>query len=102
MYKRQDIPFLAEQVCDFLGRDVVVSIDLDVFDPSQAPGVGNPEPGGLLWSEVMQFLEIICSEKKVLSLDLVEGRPLPEDARTEYLAARLLFKVLNLALDVKG
>ncbi len=70
---------------------VYVSVDLDGLDPSEAPGVGTPEPGGLSWYELLSILKTISS-KRVVGFDVVEARPLPEDVRTEYLAARLVYK----------
>jgi len=70
-----------------------LSLDLDVLDPAEAPGVGTPEPGGLSWYEILDILRLVA-QAEVVGLDLVELLPLPGDPRTEYLAARLLFKFL--------
>ncbi|MBX6423852.1 agmatinase [Thermosulfurimonas sp. F29] len=70
-----------------------VTIDLDGLDPSEAPGVGTPEPGGLRWEELMEILRRV-SRARVLGFDLVELLPLPGDPRTEYLAARTVYKFL--------
>ncbi|QJA05648.1 agmatinase [Thermosulfurimonas marina] len=78
---------------EFLRGPLYVSLDLDVFDPAEAPGVGTPEPGGLSWYEVLGILRQ-AARAPVLGFDLVELLPLPGDPRTEYLAARLLFKFL--------
>jgi len=77
------------------GRDVYLSIDMDVFDPSIAPGVGTPEPGGMKYREFIEKLKIICEFGNIIGLDVTEARPLGENKITEVLAAKLIFKVLN-------
>ncbi len=70
-----------------------VTIDLDGLDPSEAPGVGTPEPGGLSWYELLEILKK-AARCEVIGFDVVELLPLPGDVRTEYLAARLIYKFL--------
>jgi agmatinase len=90
---RRDPQEALSRIQDFLRGPLYVSLDLDVFDPAEAPGVGTPEPGGLTWYEVLEVLRL-AARARVLGFDLVELLPLPGDPRTEYLAARLLFKFL--------
>ncbi|OAQ20362.1 agmatinase [Thermosulfurimonas dismutans] len=79
---------------DLLGEGpVYVTLDLDGFDPAEAPGVGTPEPGGLTWYEVLEILKLAASFR-VIGFDVVELLPIPGDPRTEYLAARLIYKFL--------
>lgn len=54
---------------------VWLSVDLDAFDPSLCPGVTNPEPGGLSWSEFIQILQKLQGFR-VLGMDLVELAPI--------------------------
>jgi agmatinase len=53
---------------------VYVSLDLDVFDPSCLPGVGNPEPGGIFYDDFVRILLPLFSKikKNIVSLDIVE------------------------------
>ena len=80
------------------GSTVYISIDMDVFDPSIAPAVENPEPNGMLYKEFLEVAEAIC-KTKVIGLDLVEIRPLPNNRITEFLAIKLIFETLHL---IKG
>ncbi|MEM7070253.1 MAG: agmatinase, partial [Pseudomonadota bacterium] len=48
-----------------------VTIDIDGFDPSIAPGTGTPSHGGFLYYEVLEILKGICAKNKVVGLDLV-------------------------------
>jgi agmatinase len=77
-----------------LGPKVYVTIDIDGFDPAYAPGTGTPEPGGLDWPQVTGLLRRVCKERQVVSADIVEVRPIPPNHITEYLAARLAYKII--------
>lgn len=74
---------------------IYVSIDMDVFDPSYAPGVGNPEPEGL--SPTMVFEVLNCLEgRNVLGFDVTEGNPmLPDCGVTSILAAKTIFELVS-------
>jgi agmatinase len=78
-----------------LPEDIYLTIDLDGFDPAVVPGVGNPEPGGLTWEMVDHILEHISARSKIRAFDIVELRPLAEEARSEITAARLLYRILG-------
>lgn len=67
-----------------------VSLDMDALDPSEAPGVGTPVPGGLTYREAHLLMEILEDTKKVTSLDIVEINPILDDRnRTARLAVEL-------------
>jgi len=85
-----------------LPEDIYLTIDLDAFDPAVVPGVGNPEPGGLTWEKVDHILEHISARSKIRAFDIVELRPLADEARSEITAARLLYRILGyIARDQK-
>lgn len=77
-----------------LGETVYVTIDIDAFDPAYAPGVGTPEPGGLDWYQVTGLLRRVATERTIVGADIVEVIPLPGQSVTEYLAARLVYKLI--------
>ncbi|HTV56341.1 MAG TPA: arginase [Terriglobia bacterium] len=54
----------------------IVSFDMDVMDPSEAPGVGTPVPGGLTFREAHLALEMIADSGTMLALELVEVNPI--------------------------
>lgn len=83
-----------EHVIDRLGPKVYVTVDIDGFDPAYAPGTGTPEPGGLDWAQVTSLLREVCRKREVVSGDIVEVRPIPPNHITEYLAARLAYKLI--------
>ena len=52
-----------------------ISLDLDVLDPSDAPGVGTPIPGGLKHEDVIDALLLAHGDEKLLALEIVEYNP---------------------------
>ncbi len=79
-----------------LGDPVYVTIDIDGFDPAFAPGTGTPEPGGLDWYQVTDLLSEVARERTIVGADLVEVRPIPPNNVTEFLAAKLLYRLIGL------
>lgn len=74
-----------------------VTIDIDVFDPSVAPGTGTPEAGGLNYSQVKKILKRIAERSKVVGFDLVEVNPsLDPSGRTSLLAAQTIVEFLGM------
>lgn len=85
-----------EDSLSVMSRPRYVSIDIDVLDPSVAPGVGCPEPGGLSYGQLVELLQQAL-EGGVLGLDLVEVNPLMDvNDITSRVAAKLLMKCLAL------
>lgn len=80
-----------------LTDDVYLTIDIDGFDPAYAPGTGTPEPGGLDWYQVADLLAALFKARRVVAADLVEVRPIPPNTVTEFLAAKLLYRLIGLA-----
>lgn len=71
-------------------RPVYVTLDIDVVDPSDAPGTGNPEPEGVSARDLLPFVRRL-SGLRVVGFDLVEVSP-PYDpsGRTSVLAATIV------------
>jgi agmatinase len=80
-----------EQMTD----NVYITFDLDAFDPSIMPSTGTPEPGGLLWYETIEFLRQVFEEKNVVGFDIVELCPNPKEKSSDFLAAKLYYKMLT-------
>ncbi|WP_438969238.1 agmatinase [Nonlabens sp.] len=84
-----------EKATEILTENVFITIDLDAFDPSICPSTGTPEPGGLLWYETLDFLKMIFAEKNVVGFDIVELCPNPSEKSSDFLAAKLYYKMLS-------
>jgi agmatinase len=78
-----------------LPQQVYITIDLDVFDPSIMPSTGTPEPGGLLWYEVLALLRAVCGQKNVVGFDVVELCPDSRNRAPDFMAAKLIYKLLS-------
>ncbi len=75
-------------------RPLYLSIDLDAFDPMEAPGTGTPEPGGIHWCDLAGLLLKLHS-RCIIGADLVELVPdLDHSNRSSILAARIVRAVL--------
>jgi len=77
-----------------LNKNVYISIDLDVFDPSVMPSTGTPEPGGLKWYPVTRFLREVFANRNVIGFDVVELCP-TENKAPDFLATKLIYKLLS-------
>ncbi|MCS6867476.1 MAG: arginase [Thermus sp.] len=94
---RLGIARIAEEVLERLsGLPLHVSLDADVLDPTLAPGVGTPVPGGLTYREAHLLMEILAQSGRVQSLDLVEVNPiLDERNRTAEMMVGLALSLLG-------
>ncbi|MCI4642960.1 MAG: agmatinase [Flavobacteriaceae bacterium] len=84
-----------DKAIDLMTENVFISLDLDAFDPSIMPATGTPEPGGLLWYETLAFLKEVFAEKNVVGFDIVELCPNGQSKPSEFLAAKLYYKMLS-------
>jgi agmatinase len=84
-----------KKVISKLSDNVYVTIDLDVFDPSIMPSTGTPEPGGLLWYDVLALLKAVSSKKNIVGFDVVELCPDSRNKAPDFLAAKLIYKLLS-------
>jgi arginase len=96
---RHGIATVMEDALARIGRDragVHVSFDLDVCDPTIAPGVGTPVNGGLDYREAHMVMEMIADSGLLLALDLVETNPILDSAnQTATLGVELILSALG-------
>ena len=73
-----------------------VTIDIDGFDPSIAPGTGTPSHGGFLYYEVLELLQGLTKQGDIAGIDLVEVAPdYDHSGITGFLAAQILLNFLG-------
>jgi agmatinase len=84
-----------DQLLELLEGPVYLTFDLDVFDSSLMPSTGTPEPGGLFWNTATTVLKRVFSEKNVIGFDVVELLPCKHTHAPDYLAAKLVYKLLS-------
>lgn len=91
-----------QAIVEGLSRDVYVTVDLDAIDPSECPGVGTPEPGGMSWFELTDLIAQLASRHRIVGFDITELMPIAGDIRSEFLAARLLYRMWGWSLVSQG
>lgn len=80
-----------------------VTIDIDGFDPSIAPGTGTPSHGGFLYYEVMEILQALCQQGEVVGIDLCEVAPdYDSTGSTAILAAQVLMNLLGYVFHARA
>jgi len=84
-----------DKAIELLTDNVYLTIDLDGFDPSILPSTGTPEPGGLLWYPTLKFLRKVIEKRNLVGFDIVELCPNTDDKASDFLAAKLLYKILT-------
>jgi agmatinase len=89
-----------QPIFDALTDAVYLTIDLDGLDPSLVPATGTPEPGGLDWYELVDLLRAVAERKRIVGFDVVELAPLPGQVASDFLAARLVYRLIGLSLGV--
>ncbi|HDP76085.1 MAG TPA: agmatinase [Bacteroidales bacterium] len=84
-----------DKAIDLLTENVYLTIDLDGFDPSILPSTGTPEPGGLMWYPTIKFIRKVIEKRNLVGFDIVELCPNTDDKASDFLAAKLLYKILT-------
>ncbi|MFC2168036.1 agmatinase [Acidobacteriota bacterium] len=74
---------------------VYLTIDLDVFDPSIMPSTGTPEPAGLDFEDVLNFVKYIIDNHILVGFDVVELCPNKINRSPDFLAAKLIYMILS-------
>ncbi|MEM9431695.1 MAG: arginase family protein, partial [Pseudomonadota bacterium] len=85
------------------GADVYLTLDIDGFDPSIAPGTGTPSHGGFLYYEVLELLSEVVRRNRIVGIDLVEVAPdYDPTGTTSILAAQILLNVIGRILHARS
>ena len=78
------------------GGRYYVTIDIDGFDPSVAPGTGTPSHGGFFYYEILEFLDGLTKRGTIIGVDLVEVAPdYDHSGSTTTLAAQILLNLIG-------
>ena len=85
------------------GAQIYVTIDIDAFCPSIAPGTGTPSHGGFLYYDVLEILQLLAQRHKVVGVDLVEVAPdYDPSGSTPILAAQVLMNFLGFIFHARA
>lgn len=77
-------------------KNVYLTIDLDVLDPAYMPATGTPEPDGLSYRDILDFVAEVLKEHRLVGLDVVELCPMQGNRAPDFLAARLIYQILSM------
>lgn len=85
------------------GARVYITIDIDAFCPSIAPGTGTPSHGGFLYYDVLEILQEVARRHDIVGIDLVEVAPdYDPTGSTSILAAQVLLNLLGFIFHARG
>ena len=90
-----------DSVIEKLTDTVYITIDVDVFDISIMPATGTPEPGGLLWYDVLELLRRVVTKKNIIGFDVVELCPNEFSKPYDFMTAKLIYKLLSYIFTKK-
>ncbi len=85
----------------FEEKNVYITFDVDGFDSSIMPATGTPEPGGLLWEEVLPIIKNVCQISNVVGVDINELAPIKNFDSYNFLVAKLAYKILSYIFEFK-
>ena len=84
------------------GARVYVTLDIDGFCPSIAPGTGTPSHGGFLYYEVLELLQHVARAHDIVGFDVVEVAPdYDPTGSTAILAAQVMLNFLGFVFDAR-
>ncbi len=92
---------LKKLVSLFKNKTVYITFDVDGLDASIMPATGTPEPGGLLWEDVLPIIKKVCQISNVVGADINELAPIKNFDSYNFLVAKLAYKILSYAFEFK-
>jgi agmatinase len=81
---------------------VFLTIDLDGIEPTLIPGVGTPQPGGIGWYDLLEFLRRVFVTHSVIGCDIMELAPIVDSVVSEFTAATLAYKLIGYQAIAAG
>jgi len=84
-----------KDIVDSLKENVYLTFDLDAFDCSLMPATGTPEPGGLNWYQATEILKAVADKKNIVGADVVELAPIKGLNAPDFVAAKLVYKIIG-------
>lgn len=88
-------PESVKKICENLSKDIYITLDLDVLDPSVMPATGTPEPGGILWNDLIRLIRGVSENRTIRGFDIVELCPIPGMIAPDFTAAKLAYRIMG-------
>ena len=86
----------------FKNKNVYITFDVDGFDASIMPATGTPEPGGMLWEDVLPIIKKVCQISNVVGADINELAPIKNFDSYNFLVAKLAYKIISYSFEFKN
>ncbi len=86
----------------FENKNVYITFDVDGFDASIMPATGTPEPGGMLWEDVLPIIKKVCQISNVVGADINELAPIKNFDSYNFLVAKLAYKIISYSFEFKN
>jgi agmatinase len=82
-------------ICGDLSGDLYLTVDLDVLDPAVMPSTGTPEPGGISWRDLLSIIREAARRCRIRGVDVVELAPISGMVAPDFLAAKLVYRIMG-------
>ena len=89
---------LGSKINKLTKKNIYITFDFDVIDPSEMPSVGTPEPNGLKFEDIISMFKELSKGKNLVGADFTELMPIPGLEAPNYLAAKLIYLFLGIFL----
>ncbi len=86
----------------FKNKNVYITFDVDGFDASIMPATGTPEPGGMLWEDVLPIIKKVCQISNIVGADINELAPIKNFESYNFLVAKLAYKILSYTFEFRN
>ena len=86
----------------FKDKNVYITFDVDGLDASIMPATGTPEPGGMLWEDVLPIIKKVCQISNVVGADINELAPIKNFDSYNFLVAKLAYKIISYSFEFKN
>ena len=86
----------------FKDKNVYITFDVDGFDASIMPATGTPEPGGMLWEDVLPIIKKVCQISNILGADINELAPIKNFNSYNFLVAKLAYKIISYSFEFRN
>ncbi len=86
----------------FNKKNVYITFDVDGFDTSIMPATGTPEPGGMLWEDVLPIIKKVCQVSNIVGADINELSPIKNFDSYNFLVAKLAYKIIAYSFEFKN
>ena len=86
----------------FKNKNVYITFDVDGFDASIMPATGTPEPGGMLWEDVLPIIKKVCQISNIVGADINELAPIKNFDSYNFLVAKLAYKIVSYSFEFRN